>query len=282
MDHWSRRSDSGERVGYGLVSVLRSVLVDQGGTRAPLASTSHQLFCGGPRGSGPREPAVPEVVQVKVSSLGSLSRIAPYAVEVARGQARPRRGTKEPRGRFRAGKSLKVLLDGWEDVRRDGEHPDACFRLRRSNRRLAAHRDRPCLLDRDPPMEQINMLALESEHLTPAQVTPGAEQDGEPVSLRDRFNCGRQLGQGCDGTLRRADLPGTFDLAWTLEHQTVGNGGVEDSSKQAVGVVSGDEVRQAKCRILVPNGTRQESAHLKATERRKDVVAEEVTILADR
>jgi hypothetical protein len=56
-----------------------------------------------------------------------------------------------------------MVDDGRHDVGRDGEHPNAGLRLRGPDHRLAAHRDDPCLLDVDRPVEKVDMSPLESQ-----------------------------------------------------------------------------------------------------------------------
>ena len=87
---------------YHDVTVLRGVLIPEGGRRAGVAGTSHELSSGGSPRRGPRQAGAPQLVEMNLSASEVVTGGDPGGVERVASES-PALETSEKRsGRLRA------------------------------------------------------------------------------------------------------------------------------------------------------------------------------------
>ena len=159
-----------------------------------MAPTVHQLGQAGTSRSGPCEPGVPEVMEVEVGPADGVAHLVPNALEVTRRDSRAGGRPEQPGGGLGPYEALKVLLQGRHDVLGYVEGAAARLSFRRAYDRLLTGRDHPGLLDRDGPVQQVDVSPLQCEDLAPPQLAPRRQEDGGVVAVGDSLDRVGHLG----------------------------------------------------------------------------------------
>ena len=116
-----------ERLSDGLITVARSVLVDEGGARAGVPKAGHQLLQtrAGSGGEGPAR--MPEIVKVEVSLARFPARSGPYAVEVGSPELRTLGANEDKTLVPWLGEPLQMPPDLGYELGGERDSPTACL-----------------------------------------------------------------------------------------------------------------------------------------------------------